>query len=62
MFGGTTSVSGGLEVPLKTWIGVGVALTLVLTTPPRHSGLVSPVCACASDSGDPLRTSPIMDK
>ena len=32
MFGGTTSVSGGLEAPLETQIGVGV----VLTTPPRH--------------------------
>ena len=26
------------------------------------SGPVSTVCACASDSGNPLRTSPIMDK
>ena len=26
------------------------------------SGLVSTVCACASDSGNLLRTSPMMDK
>ena len=32
MFGRTTSVSGGLEAPLETQMGVGV----VLITPPRH--------------------------
>ena len=37
MFGGATSISGGLEAPLETQIGVGVVLTTIFTAENAHA-------------------------
>ena len=54
-----------IKIKCPTHSHIPIIFNLSLVPRPRgrrESGLVSTVCACASDSGNLLRTSPIMDK